>query len=63
MSIQSVKGVQIGDAYQQAASLGSSAQDEIIGLSSGHIERASNHAGGIEGGISKWFCAASKRRP
>ena len=52
MSIQSVKGVQIGDAYQQAASLGSSAQDEIIGLSSGHIERASNHAGGIEGGIS-----------
>ena len=52
MSIQSVKGVQIGDAYQQAASLGSNAQDEIIGLSSGHIERASNHAGGIEGGIS-----------
>ena len=52
MSIQSVKGVQIGDAYQQAASLGSSAQDEIIGLASGHIERASNHAGGIEGGIS-----------
>lgn len=52
MSIQSVKGVQIGDAYQQAASLGSRAQDEIIGLSSGHIERASNHAGGIEGGIS-----------
>ena len=52
MSIQSVKGVQIGDAYQQAASLGSSAQDEIIGLSSGHIERASNYAGGIEGGIS-----------
>lgn len=52
MSIQSVKGVQIGDAYQQAASLGSSAQDEIIGLANGHIERASNHAGGIEGGIS-----------
>ena len=52
MSIQSVKGVQIGDAYQQAASLGSNAQDEIIGLSSGHIERASNYAGGIEGGIS-----------
>lgn len=52
MSIQSVKGVQIGDAYQQAVSLGSSAQDEIIGLANGHIERASNHAGGIEGGIS-----------
>ena len=52
ISIQSVKGVQIGDAYQQAASLGSSAQDEIIGLANGHIERASNHAGGIEGGIS-----------
>lgn len=52
MSIQSVKGVQIGDAYQQAASLGSNAQDEIIGLANGHIERASNHAGGIEGGIS-----------
>ena len=52
MSIQSVKGVQIGDAYQQAASLGSNAQDEIIGLANGHIERASNYAGGIEGGIS-----------
>ena len=49
MSIQSVKGVEIGDGFAQAALLGSAAHDEIV---DGHLTRSSNHAGGIEGGTS-----------
>ena len=52
MSIQSVKGVEIGDGFAQAALLGSAAHDEIIRGADGHLTRASNHAGGIEGGTS-----------
>ena len=49
MSIQSVKGVEIGDGFAQAALLGS---DEIVRGEDGHLTRTSNHAGGIEGGTS-----------
>ena len=52
MSIQSVKGVEIGDGFAQAALLGSAAHDEIVRGEDGHLTRASNHAGGIEGGTS-----------
>ena len=52
MSIQSVKGVEIGDGFAQAALLGSAAHDEILRGEDGHLRRASNHAGGIEGGTS-----------
>ncbi|WP_455134871.1 chorismate synthase [Schaalia cardiffensis] len=52
MSIQSVKGVEIGDGFAQAAMLGSQAHDEILKGPDGHLLRASNHAGGIEGGTS-----------
>ena len=52
MSIQSVKGVEIGDGFAQAAMLGSEAHDEILKGPDGHLMRASNHAGGIEGGTS-----------
>ena len=52
MSIQSVKGVEIGDGFTQAALLGSAAHDEIVRGEDGHLARASNHAGGIEGGTS-----------
>lgn len=52
MSIQSVKGVEIGDGFAQAALLGSAAHDEIVRGADGHLTRASNHAGGIEGGTS-----------
>ena len=55
MSLQAVKGVEIGDAVQAAMSMGSTVHDEI-GYSSGSsftgFTRASNHAGGIEGGVS-----------
>lgn len=52
MSIQSVKGVEIGDGFAQAALLGSQAHDEILKSADGRLHRASNRAGGIEGGTS-----------
>ena len=55
MSLQAVKGVEIGDAVEAAASLGSAVHDEI-GYASGSsftgFTRGSNHAGGLEGGVS-----------
>ncbi|MFV2020107.1 chorismate synthase [Micromonospora sp. LOL_023] len=51
MSIQAIKGVEIGDAWQQARSRGSVAHDEIIPTASG-VRRVTDRAGGLEGGIS-----------
>lgn len=48
MSIQSVKGVEVGDGFASAARPGSKAHDEIlVGLG-----RKGGRAGGIEGGMS-----------
>ena len=52
MSIQSVKGVEIGDGFDQARLRGSAAHDEIVRGPGGDLERTSNRAGGIEGGTS-----------
>jgi chorismate synthase len=52
MSIQSVKGVEVGDGFAQAALPGSRAHDEIVRGPDGRLTRTSNHAGGIEGGTS-----------
>lgn len=52
MGIQAVKGVEIGDGFTQAVMRGSQAHDEILSVQGGRIERATNHAGGVEGGIS-----------
>ena len=51
MSIQSVKGVGVGDGFASAARYGSAAHDEIV-RRSGRITRATARAGGIEGGMS-----------
>jgi chorismate synthase len=51
MSIQSVKGVEVGDGFATAARPGSKAHDEIV-LRSGEIGRKTGRAGGIEGGMS-----------
>src|SRR5271165_1802609 len=57
MSLQAVKAVEIGDAVRAAASLGSTVHDEIgyererVGPFTG-FTRASNHAGGLECGVS-----------
>jgi chorismate synthase len=48
MGIQAVKGVEIGDGFSLAALRGSQAHDEIDVSK----RRTSNHAGGIEAGIS-----------
>lgn len=52
MGIQAVKGVEIGDGFAQAGRRGSTAHDEILALRSGAVERATNRAGGIEGGMT-----------
>lgn len=51
MSIPAVKTVKIGDGNQPYLP-GSAAHDEIVRAKNGEITRASNHAGGIEGGMS-----------
>ncbi|PZM94082.1 MAG: chorismate synthase, partial [Actinobacteria bacterium] len=51
MSIQAIKGVEIGDAFTQARSRGSVAHDEIVPTPSG-VKRVTNRAGGLEGGIT-----------
>jgi chorismate synthase len=51
MSIQSVKGVEVGDGFATAARLGSKAHDEIVTGGAG-LSRTSMRAGGIEGGMS-----------
>ena len=51
MSIQSVKGVEVGDGFATAGRRGSKAHDEII-LRKGRLDRATARAGGIEGGMS-----------
>ncbi len=51
MSIQSVKGVEVGDGFATAERLGSKAHDEIVVDGAG-LSRTSMRAGGIEGGMS-----------
>jgi chorismate synthase len=53
MSIQAVKGVEIGDGFTAAARLGSEAHDPIgWDAAEGRYRRDSTRAGGLEGGIS-----------
>ncbi|THJ67051.1 chorismate synthase [Arthrobacter echini] len=52
MGIQAIKGVEIGDGFVTAARRGTAAHDEIVRDDDGRIARASNRAGGIEGGMS-----------
>jgi chorismate synthase len=51
MSIQSVKGVEVGDGFATATKPGSKAHDEIV-VRGGRPARATARAGGIEGGTS-----------
>jgi chorismate synthase len=51
MSIQAIKGVELGDAFTQARSRGSSAHDEIIPTPDG-VRRVTDRAGGVEGGMT-----------
>ena len=51
MGTQAVKGVEIGDGFALAGLRGSAAHDEILRDERGY-HRDTNHAGGIEGGMS-----------
>lgn len=52
MSIQAIKGVEIGEGFEYANLLGSQAHDEIFINELNQYYRNTNHAGGIEGGMS-----------
>ncbi len=53
MSVQAIKGVEIGDAFENAKLPGTRAHDPInLQPSTFNIQRPSNRAGGIEGGVS-----------
>ncbi|HLQ81826.1 MAG TPA: chorismate synthase [Brachybacterium sp.] len=54
MSIQAMKGVEIGDGFTTAGRRGSAAHDEILAAddTSGTFPRVTNRAGGIEGGMT-----------
>ncbi len=52
LSIQAVKGVEVGPAFRNAHLPGTHVHDEMISGPEGRIKRTSNRAGGIEGGIS-----------
>ncbi|HUB21695.1 MAG TPA: chorismate synthase [Streptosporangiaceae bacterium] len=51
MSVQAIKGVEVGDGFTTATRRGSQAHDEIEATENG-IARRTNRAGGIEGGMS-----------
>jgi chorismate synthase len=51
MSIQAIKGVEIGDGFAEARRRGSEAHDEIYADADG-LTRHTNRAGGLEGGMT-----------
>jgi chorismate synthase len=52
MSIQAVKGVELGDGFDVAGRRGSDAHDEILWDDTDGYRRASTRAGGTEGGMT-----------
>jgi chorismate synthase len=52
MSIQAMKGVGIGDGFALAERVGSRAHDEIFWSQERGYHRETNHAGGLEGGMT-----------
>ncbi|HEU4811770.1 MAG TPA: chorismate synthase [Nocardioides sp.] len=51
MGIQAIKGVEVGDGFELAATPGSLAHDEIVPTDEG-IRRVSGRSGGVEGGMT-----------
>ncbi len=51
MSIQAIKGVEVGDGFETTRRRGSQAHDELF-VGDGGITRSSDRAGGTEGGMS-----------
>lgn len=51
MGIQAIKGVEVGDGFEEARRRGSAAHDEMVRTEDG-VDRLSNRAGGLEGGMT-----------
>ena len=51
MGIQAIKGVEIGDGFEEARRRGSEAHDEMVRTEDG-VDRLTNRAGGLEGGMT-----------
>ncbi|MGN0099746.1 chorismate synthase [Dietzia sp. CH92] len=51
MGIQAIKGVEVGDGFETARRRGSVAHDEMVRGDDG-VDRRSNRAGGLEGGMT-----------
>ena len=51
-SIQAIKGAEIGPAFANARLRGTQVHDAIVPDAGGNLRRASNRAGGLEGGIT-----------
>ena len=51
MSINAIKGVEFGMGFEMASKRSSEVQDEIV-PEDGHLARASNRLGGLEGGMT-----------
>lgn len=53
MSVQAIKGVEVGDAFENAKRIGTEAHDPIqLPITNHQLQRSTNRAGGIEGGVS-----------
>ncbi len=52
MSIQAIKGVEVGLGFEAARRMGSQVHDEILPGSGAEFLRGSNNAGGFEGGMT-----------
>jgi chorismate synthase len=53
MSVQAIKGVEVGDAFENAKRIGTEAHDPInLQPSTFDLRRSTNRAGGTEGGVS-----------
>ena len=51
MGIQAIKGVEVGDGFEEARRRGSEAHDEMVRTEDG-VDRLTNRAGGLEGGMT-----------
>ncbi len=52
MSVQAIKGVEVGDAFENARRIGTEAHDAMHLSTRNSVTRTSNRAGGTEGGVS-----------
>ncbi|MBI5961522.1 MAG: chorismate synthase [Chloroflexi bacterium] len=51
-SVQSIKGVEIGSAFENTRKRGTQVHDQITLGEGGRLDRSSNRAGGLEGGMT-----------